>query len=154
MTKIKGTLTFFERQSCPSDQRPYELLFQPPDSTFPVCNYTVEQVPDVSIQDMRPLKDQLSLDKQGFLVADLNTSMTYEDHFNQETLKSIYLPEVKALLKSQLGIRAAYVHECVVSWQVWLRREDGGLTFPDPPIRRKWRSLRQLRSTDSKRSYW
>jgi hypothetical protein len=115
MTDTKGTLTFLERQSWPSGQRPYELLFQPPDVEFPVCNYKVIQQPDVPVHDMRPLKGNLSLDREGFLVADLDTTMDYDGHFDQETLKRTYLPEVKALLKNRLGVRATYVHECVVS---------------------------------------
>lgn len=118
MAMTKGTLTFFEKRSWPSDQRPYELLFQPPDSSFPVCNYNVVQSPDVPIQGVQPVKDRLSLDKQGFLVADLNTTMTFDHHLDQETLKRTHLPEVKALLKDRLGVSAAYVDECVVSWRM------------------------------------
>ncbi|KAL8637913.1 MAG: hypothetical protein Q9226_009060, partial [Calogaya cf. arnoldii] len=114
MACTEATLTFFERGSWPSHQRPYELLFQPPDSDFPVCNYNVVRVPNVPIHDLRPLKDTLSLDREGFLLADLNTRMDYENYFDQEKLKSIYMPEIKALLKERLGIRAAYVHECVI----------------------------------------
>lgn len=115
MAATFGTLTFFERESWPSHERPYELLFQPPDSNFPVCNYNVVQVPDVPIHDLRPLKNKLSLDHEGFLIADLNTTMQYDDYFDQEKLKKTYMPEIKAYLKNNLGVRAAYVHECVVS---------------------------------------
>jgi hypothetical protein len=129
MALTEGTLTFFERESLPSHQRPYELLFQPPDSDFPVCNYKIVQVPNVPIHDLRPLKHKLSLDREGFLVADFNTSMKYEDYFDQEKLKSTYMPEIKAFLKERLGVRAAYIHECVVSSQnpVLMQKEIGSV---------------------------
>ncbi|KFY66848.1 hypothetical protein V496_01907 [Pseudogymnoascus sp. VKM F-4515 (FW-2607)] len=119
MAATEGTLTFFERGSWPSHERPYELLFQPPSSDFPVCNYNVTQVPNVQINDLRPLKGKFSLDREGFLIADINTRMEYEDYFDQEKLKSTYMPEIKAHLKEKLGVRAVYIHECVV-------RQSGG----------------------------
>ncbi|GES60662.1 putative fad-linked sulfhydryl oxidase alr isoform 2 protein [Aspergillus terreus] len=119
MAATEATLTFFERGSWPPHERPYELLFQPPTSDFPVCNYKVTQVPNVPIHDMRPLKGKLSLDREGFVVADIKTSMTYEDYFEQEKLKTIYVPEIKALLMEKLGVRAVYIHECVI------RQSDG-----------------------------
>lgn len=126
MAATAGTLTFFERESWPSHERPYELLFQPPTSDFPVCNYKVVQVPNVPIHDLRPLKNKLSLDREGFLIADINTSMEYEDYFNQEKLKTTYMPKIKTFLKEKLGIRAAYIHECVVSnLESWSWREPG-----------------------------
>ncbi|RSL46156.1 hypothetical protein CEP53_010435 [Fusarium sp. AF-6] len=72
----EGTLTFFERESWPSHERPYELLLKPPSSDFPVCNYSVTRVPNVPIHNLRPLKEKL-------------------------------------------GVRATYIHECVI------RQSDG-----------------------------
>lgn len=115
MGDTEATLTFFERESWPSHQRPYELLFQPPDPDFPVCNYNVTQVPNIPIHDLRPLKDKLSLDREGFLIADINTRMAYGDYFDEEKLRSTYMPEIKTFLKEKLDVRAVYFHECVVS---------------------------------------
>jgi hypothetical protein len=115
MAVTNGTLTFIERESWPSDQRPYELLFQSPDSDVPTCNYRVVQVPDIPIRDMRQLKHNLCLDREGFLVADLNASIEYDDFFDEEKLKSDFVPKIKSFLREELGVRAVYIHECVVS---------------------------------------
>lgn len=101
MAATQGTLTVFERESWSSHERPYELLFQPPNVDLPVCNYSVVQVPNVPIYALRPFKDNLSRDREGFLIADLETEMEYEDYFDPEKLKSKYMPEIKALLKGQ-----------------------------------------------------
>ncbi|KAI8949221.1 hypothetical protein F4801DRAFT_553847 [Xylaria longipes] len=119
MAATGGTLTFLKRGSWPAHERPYELLFQPPGSSFPVSNYSVIQVPNVPIYDLRSLKDKLSLDREGFLVADIDTSMEYEDYFDQDKLKTTYMPKIKTFLKEKLGVRAVYVHECVI-------RQSGG----------------------------
>jgi hypothetical protein len=154
MAVTEGTLTFFERESLPSHQRPYELLFQPPDSDFPVCNYNVVQVPNVPIHDLRPLKDKLSLDREGFLVADFNTSMNYEDYFDQEKLKSTYMPEIKAFLKDRFGVRAAYIHECVVSsLKSGLDAKRRRLSWVDSSVRWKGRSFWPLWSANSECPY-
>ncbi|RYC61508.1 hypothetical protein CHU98_g4721 [Xylaria longipes] len=113
MAATGGTLTFLKRGSWPAHERPYELLFQPPGSSFPVSNYSVIQVPNVPIYDLRSLKDKLSLDREGFLVADIDTSMEYEDYFDQDKLKTTYMPKIKTFLKEKLGVRAVYVHEYV-----------------------------------------
>lgn len=145
MPATEGTLTFFERESWPSNQRPYELLFQPPVPDFPACNYDVVKVPNVPIHDLRPLKGKLSLDCEGFLVADINTSMEYEDYFDQEKLKATYMPEIKTFLKEKLGIKAAYVHECVVrNLQCWLIMRRIGLSLADSSVRSQGRPFRQL----------
>lgn len=134
MAATAGTLTFFERESWPSHERPYELLFQPPTSDFPVCNYKVVQVPNVPIHDLRPLKNKLSLDREGFLIADINTSMEYEDYFNQEKLKTTYMPKIKTFLKEKLGIRAAYIHECVIRQSEGKGAHPGSFGQPIPNV--------------------
>ncbi|RMJ13912.1 hypothetical protein CDV36_006397 [Fusarium kuroshium] len=130
----EGTLTFFERESWPSHERPYELLFKPPSSDFPVCNYSVTQVPNVPIHDLRPLKGKLSLDREGFMIADINTSMGYEDYFDQEKLKATYMPEIKLFLKEKLGVRAAYIHECVIRQSDGKAGHSGSFGQPIPNV--------------------
>ncbi|KAF4765370.1 hypothetical protein HAV15_003077 [Penicillium sp. str.  len=44
MASTEGTPTLFGRESWPPHERLYELLFQPPTSDLPVCNYNVIQV--------------------------------------------------------------------------------------------------------------
>lgn len=68
------------------------------------------------------MKDKLSLDQEGFLIAGINTDMEYEDYFDQEKLKTKHMSEIKAFLKDKLGVRAVYIHECVVSYlEAWFR---------------------------------
>ncbi len=55
------------------------------------------------IHDLRPLKGKLSLDREGILVAHLDTKMKYDDYSNQEILKSTYMSEIKVFLKQQSG---------------------------------------------------
>lgn len=113
MIDTTATLTFIETGSWPQLERPYELLYEP-DASIPRCNFSLTQVQDVPIHDLRPEIHQLSLDRQGFIIADLKSRVSYEDYFDQEKLKSIYLPELKVLLREVLQAKAVYVHETVI----------------------------------------
>ena len=64
---------------------------------------------------MRPLKGNLSLDREGVLIVDLPTRMSYEDFLEEEKLKTIYAEELRECLLSVLGARVIFIHECVVS---------------------------------------
>jgi hypothetical protein len=115
MVATAGSLSFFERGSWPDSERPYELLFKSPDEALASCNFRVVQEHNVPIHDLRPLKGKLSLDREGYVVADLETRMRYEDYFDIEKLQTTFVAELKTLLQSLLGARAVYVHETVVS---------------------------------------
>lgn len=152
MSVTYGTLTFIEPESWPSDQRPYELLFMPLDTSVPACNYKVVQVPGVPIRDMRPLRHELSLDREGFIVANLKTNLGYDEFFDEEKLKSEYVPAVKAYLTQELGARGAYIHECVVGVLSALRSKHD-LTSADTKLWKHWPQW-HFCAPDSEYTYW
>ncbi|MFT5181064.1 MAG: hypothetical protein ACI8S3_000942 [Alphaproteobacteria bacterium] len=53
------------------------------------------------IRDGRPLRDEFSADVTGFEFVDHKTAMT--DFFDADQLKSVYYPEIEALIKARLG---------------------------------------------------
>ncbi|NKB49346.1 MAG: methyltransferase [Alphaproteobacteria bacterium] len=60
----------------------------------------------MTIRDGRPLRDEFAADVTGFEFVDHQTAMT--DFYNADALKSVYYPEVEALIKARIG--AARVH--------------------------------------------
>jgi hypothetical protein len=68
---------------------------------------------NIPLYDMRPILDTLSLDVQGFLVAELQSRMSYEDFFDEEKLRTVYAEEIRAYLLESLGATCVYFHECV-----------------------------------------
>jgi len=93
-------------------KKPYELLYDTPELTRG-CNFD-EVVESVEIEDFRPLKGKLSLDKDGFMLVDLPRSMPYEDFFDEEALKEGFVSDAKDILLNVCGATAVYIHECVI----------------------------------------
>lgn len=55
----------------------------------------------MSIEDGRAVKDELQLERNGFVFVDHKTAM--KNFFDQEELKSVYFPEVEELIKKTSG---------------------------------------------------
>ena len=53
------------------------------------------------IRDGRPLRDQFSLEETGFEFMDHDTAVT--DFYDADQLKSVYFPEIEALIKARTG---------------------------------------------------
>lgn len=108
-----ASMNFIKPGSWPESEKPYEILYTPTNG-FPTLNYSLE-VHDIPIYDLRSKKGQLSLDREGYIVADLPRRLSSEDFWDENKLRSIYSEEVRTYLLSLLGARACYIHECVVS---------------------------------------
>lgn len=110
---VLASLTFMAPDSLHNNYKPYELLYET--EGLPTgCNYD-EIVHEVVVEDLRPLKGKLSLDREGFILADVDSAMTYQDYFDERLLKEKYMAEVKHLIMSMFQARSVYFHECVVS---------------------------------------
>lgn len=55
----------------------------------------------MTIRDGRPVRDEFAMDVTGFEFVDHQTAMT--DFFDAEQIKSVYYPEVEALIKARAG---------------------------------------------------
>ncbi|QIW95042.1 hypothetical protein AMS68_000560 [Peltaster fructicola] len=87
-------------------------------------NLKTEFVRDVCISDLRSKKGtKLGFWKDGFEVLQFNSTMTYDEWSDQETVESKYCAELGASLIAQLGAVAVQAFEAVV------RRRH--VTFPD-----------------------
>jgi hypothetical protein len=109
----QGEIQFVRPGSWPEDETPYTLLYIPTDG-LPMANFDFEDVRTVPIRDMRPKKGTLALDNEGFMVADFDSSLAYEDYVDEEKLRTVFVPEVRKLLTDILGVKDAFVHEYVV----------------------------------------
>ncbi|MCJ1410912.1 hypothetical protein MMC19_004999 [Ptychographa xylographoides] len=109
-----ASLTFLVPDPLHKIEKPYECLYEPIDG-LKRSNYDVNAVNNISVHDIRPQKGLLSLDRDGFLVADLHSSMALEDYGDIRKLKEIYAEELRGFLTELLGARAVYFHETLVS---------------------------------------
>lgn len=116
MATLTANLLFVKPGSWPDTEKPYSLLYQP-DDDLKLTNFEISDLRPVDIYDMRPKKDTLSIDREGFMFTDFKSKLNYEDYFDDEKLKSVFAPEVRDLLVGKLGAKAAFIHECVVQSQ-------------------------------------
>ena len=75
-----------------------KVIFYPTDrekSQWPYTEY------DVRIADMRPIKDQLALERNGFVLVNQNSAV--RDFFDPEEVERVYLPEIVELLSEVTG---------------------------------------------------
>jgi hypothetical protein len=55
----------------------------------------------VRVEDGRPIRGEVSLDREGFVLADHRTAVT--NFFDREQVRTVYMPELEALLKDLTG---------------------------------------------------
>ncbi|CAN9414365.1 unnamed protein product [Alternaria alternata] len=108
-----GEIKFVRRNSWPENEKPYILTYLPTDN-FPLSNFDFGDVQNVPIKDMRPIKDELSLDGEGFVVADFASTLTYDEFFEEEKLRAVFADELRKFWKDRYGVKAVYIHECVI----------------------------------------
>lgn len=111
---IQANLIFLAKDPLLETNKPYELLYDTPE--IPRGANFDEITESVPIEDFRPLKGKLSLDKDGFILVDLPRAIPYEDYFDEETLKAGFVTDAKRVLLDVCGARAVYIHECVVCY--------------------------------------
>lgn len=109
-----GEIKFVRPQSWPEEEKPYILTYLPNDD-LSLSNFDYDDIHKVQIRDMRPIKEQLSLDREGFEVADFESSLAYNEYFDEEKLRTVFASELRAYLTATYGLSAVYIHECVVS---------------------------------------
>lgn len=127
--------------------KPYEADYHAEGLLY--SNFKTNLVKDVKIRDMRTAKHAFWED--GFDVARLNSSMSYDDWADQSVVQSKYCAELGEYLVSQLGASAVQAFEAVVSPCVWIgdladeqvRRRH--VTFPDGKYDRNIRDQPAMR---------
>ena len=118
-------MRFLKPKSWDPGEKLYELEYNPSDG-LAERNYDTHQIYDIPIHDLRPLKGKLSLDREGFVILDLPSSMKYEDYLDETKLKSVFAEELRQCLLNTLGARAVFIHECVVCAQQLCGRASRG----------------------------
>jgi hypothetical protein len=64
---------------------------------------------EVAIRDLRPLADDLSLDREGFVLRHAPTAVA--DLYDDDAVEAVYYPEIEALLKRELGASRVVVFD-------------------------------------------
>jgi hypothetical protein len=79
----------------PMAEKPVAYNYEPPPGTPQRTGRNVEY--QVQIRDARPIVDQLSLDKEGFVLINRQTAVT--NFYDEEQIAAVYYPECERIMK-------------------------------------------------------
>ncbi len=114
---VEAPLTFIQRQDSKPAFHSSALTGGAPKFFFETEDRTVP------IADMRPIADDLSIDREGFALLRHKSAVT--DFYDDEAVKRTYYPEIKALLRREFGPGRIVIFDAT-------RRSDGGAGAPNP----------------------
>ena len=91
-----------------------KAVFYPTDRARSVMPMVEHVVP---IHDMRPVRDTLSFDRNGFVLVDRPSAV--RDFYDPAEVEAVYVPEIKALLRELTGA------EEVITFGIMIRSDSG-----------------------------
>jgi hypothetical protein len=112
---VTTSMYFLARDEVYNDEKPYRLRFVPPPG-FPETNINTEKH-EISIGDIRTQERKFSLEREGFALLPLKSSMNYDDFFDVAKIEQVYLKEVAELLISSMKASRVQIFEHLVSAQ-------------------------------------
>lgn len=93
---VSTEIYHLEQLSLYQNVKPYTMRYVP-DASLPSTNVRREKR-KVQVKDMRGQESHFSLDKQGFMIRELRTSMQHEDYDNDQAIRDTYLEELRNVL--------------------------------------------------------
>nr|WP_294567007.1 CmcJ/NvfI family oxidoreductase [uncultured Rhodopila sp.] len=112
LSQVAGEVVYLAKTAA----RPHAYTYEPPAGV--ARTNIVNEPHTVPIFDMRPMAYGLSLDGQGFVLADAPTAVS--DFYDEAQLRSIYYPEAEDLVKRATGASRVVVFDHTIR-----RREPG-----------------------------
>ncbi|OJD30644.1 methyltransferase [Diplodia corticola] len=103
---------FLQRDALYAKEKPYSLRYTPPEG-FPRANIKLERH-NLTVRDVRPVKDELLFERDGCQIIDFNSRMKYDDWDDDANIKAVYLLEVADRLRSALGACHVQIFEHTV----------------------------------------
>ena len=83
----------------PMAEKPVAYNYEPPPGTPVRTGRNIEY--QVTIRDARPIVDQLSLDREGFVL--LHHQSAVQNFYDEDEIKSVYYPECERVMKEATG---------------------------------------------------
>ncbi|SPO03436.1 uncharacterized protein DNG_06119 [Cephalotrichum gorgonifer] len=103
---VETEMCFLKRDALWDHEKPYRMRYVPI-GNVPKTNFLLETIP-VRVRDARNARPTLSLDTNGFEFHDLSSELDYDEFFDYDRVRSVYMREVQDLLKKVC--RAKHVH--------------------------------------------
>jgi len=119
---VDGVLNYTED----TGEKPFTYLYDPPPGMPARSARTVKHA--MRILDGRALRDRITLDREGFALANHETGVA--DFYNPEEVRRVYYPEVERLVKEATGAARVVVFDHNVRCRPMAKRGDAGVREP------------------------
>ena len=110
----------------PMAEKPVAYNYEPPPG-IPVRTGQRE-THRVPIRDARPMIDQLSLDREGFVLLHKQTAVT--DFYNEEQIKALYYPECERVMREATGAARVVAFDHIVRNATMAAIKGSGIKMP------------------------
>jgi hypothetical protein len=115
----------------PSPDKLRNYTFEPPSGEL--RSNIVPEPHALPIYDARPIRDSISLDREGFAL--VNQRSAVKDFYSDDEVKNVYYPEAERLIKAETGADRVFIFDHTVR-----RRIDGAADLRDVgPRQPAWR---------------
>ena len=128
----------------PMAEKPVAYNYEPPPG-IPVRTGQRE-THRVPIRDARPMIDQLSLDREGFVLLHKQTAVT--DFYNEEQIKALYYPECERVMREATGAARVVAFDHIVRNATMAAIKGSGIKMPAKGVHNDytaWSSPKQVR---------
>ena len=128
----------------PMAEKPVAYNYEPPPG-IPVRTGQRE-THRVPIRDARPMIDQLSLDREGFVLLHKQTAVT--DFYNEEQIKAVYYPECERVMREATGAARVVAFDHIVRNATMAAIKGSGIKMPAKGVHNDytaWSSPKRVR---------
>ncbi|KAL9104085.1 MAG: hypothetical protein Q9163_000937 [Psora crenata] len=110
---VSSSLKFCKQDPRWSYEKAFSLSYNPPPGVEK-SNVEHESV-NLTLTDVRPHKDSLSLDREGFQIVDLESKLEYGDFYDKGQVQRVFAEELRGMLLNLLGAKGVFFHETIRS---------------------------------------
>ena len=108
-----ASICFLPRLELYKSEKPYSIRYEP-HGDVPQTNMNPEAVDNIPIKDLRPCKDKLKFQEDGFIVKELKSELRYEDYDSPDAVSETYVGEVAEMLREVTGSKNVAILEYLV----------------------------------------
>ncbi|KAH8725984.1 hypothetical protein GQ44DRAFT_771567 [Phaeosphaeriaceae sp. PMI808] len=109
----QASIFFLGRDELYKTAKPYAIQYEP-HGDVPQTNVIQELVQNIPVRGLRPIKDTLTLERDGIVVRELHTKLKHADYADPAAMQSEYLPAVQELVREVSGTENVAILEYLV----------------------------------------
>jgi hypothetical protein len=111
---VCSTVLYLQKDKIHELEKPYKLQYNT-DDELPQQNTVHQSSGPLQIHDLRGQSQTFSFEKNGFTILEMESKLNPDDFANEQKVKDVYYPEIRALLLKYFGAKRVEILEHLVS---------------------------------------